>query len=395
MHAVWLFAGGALQVRAAQDIKKRGYKLILTDKDISCCCFKYADEFIQLDIFDIDGNLKVARLLKSKYKIKAVVTVAADCHETVARAAESLRLPGIDPVLAHNCRFKLKTREILMRADISQPDFSEISNINDASKAIKKMGLPVVLKSSNNSGSRGFTKIEHLDDLDQSAIDRAKEAGTTGYAILEKLVVPLGGTIAEQSVETLWYEGKMYWLNWVDRLFRKDFLLLDSFESNIYGDIPWGIELGHINPALHPSDIKKEVFDIIYKAGIAIDMHSQRGGHILKADIMLTEKGPFVLELTPRLSGGWDSSGTTPARGADFIGGAISLALGEKLSLELWFNYFQYRNPELFASILALINKDAKDCIGRMFAESSDFNRTKAVIMAYNNLMEGRYVSVE
>ena len=124
-------------------------------------------------------------------------------------------------------------------------------------------------------------------------------------------------------------------------------------------------------------------------------MHSQRGGHILKADIMLTEKGPFVLELTPRLSGGWDSSGTTPARGADFIGGAISLALGEKLSLELWFNYFQYRNPELFASILALINKDAKDCIGRMFAESSDFNRTKAVIMAYNNLMEGRYVSVE
>ena len=54
--------------------------------------------------------------------------------------------------------------------------------------------------------------------------ERAREAGTTGLVIVEELLHPVETEIAEQSVETLWYNGTMYWLNWVDRLFRKDFL---------------------------------------------------------------------------------------------------------------------------------------------------------------------------
>lgn len=389
--AIWLFAGGEMQKIAAKKIIERGYKLILTDRNPNCACSKYADEFIELDTFDIDGNLKVAQDLKNKYQIKAVITTAADCHETVAYVGKALNLHVINPKISNICRFKYKTRENLKNAGIPQPKFRKVSSIEEAKSAAKKIGLPVALKATNNSGSRGFSKIEHLDDLTDEVFDRAVSAGTTGYAIIEELLVPLNDEIAEQSVETLWYNGKMYWLNWVDRLFRKDFLFFNSIDPKFYSDIPWGVELGHINPAIHDYAVKQKVYNLIYRAGLAIGMKNEEGGHILKADIILTQNGPYILELAPRLSGGWDSSASTPMRGGDFIGGVISLALGEKLDLDLWTEYFQYKNPNLFCSVLASIGNNALDCIGRKFSAGWSFDRQKSIKNAYDNLKEENY----
>ena len=131
---------------------------------------------------------------------------------------------------------------------------------------------------------------------------------------------------------------------------------------------------------------------MIHAAGIAIGMNKEVGGHVLKADIMLTNDGPVIIELTPRLSGGWDSSGTTPARGADFQGGIIRLALGESLDLNLWHSYFEFKNPNLYASILTDIVPDTKDCIGRKFALGYGFERKDSLQLAFNNAKENKYV---
>lgn len=391
-NAIWLFAGGEMQKIATKKIIERGYKLILTDMNPTCICSKYADEFIELDTFDIEGNLKVAWGLKNKYQIKAILTVAADCHETVAHVGKALNLHATNPKISNICRFKCKTRENLKNAGIPQPEFRKVNSIKEAKRVAKEIGLPVALKATNNSGSRGFSKIEHLDDLTDEVFDRAVSAGTTGCAVIEELLVPLKNEIAEQSVETLWYNGKMYWLNWVDRLFRKDFLFFDGIDPKFFSNIPWGVELGHINPAVHDYTVKQKVYDLIYRAGLAIGMKNEKGGHILKADIILTQNGPYIFELTPRLSGGWDSSASTPIRGGDFIGGAICLALGEKLDLDLWAKYFQYKNPNLFCSVLASIRKNALDCIGRKFSVGWSFDRKKSIKNAYNNLKEENYV---
>lgn len=395
-NAIWLFAGGGMQKLAAEKIIEAGYKLILTDKDPNCYCSRYADEFVKLDTFDIESNLKAAQKLKTKYNIKAVLTAAADCHETVANVAKELHLPGISPEISHNCRYKLETRKILTKAGLPQPKFQKVTNLQEAKKAAKKIGLPVVIKASNNSASRGFTNIEKLDDLTPEIFKRAIENGTTGYAIIEELLFPIEikNELAEQSMETLWYNGKMYWLNGTDRFFRKSFLLFDSLKDiDIYSDMPWGIELGHINPIIHDYKTTKAIYDFIYKAGLAIGMGQERGGHILKADIMLTKKGPYIIELTLRLSGGWDSSKTTPSRGADFVGGVIRLALGERLDLNFWLKHFHFKNPNLISSILTWIPKDAKDCMGRKFAEGLGFDREESLRNAYKNLLAGRFIS--
>ncbi|MEK6531802.1 MAG: hypothetical protein AABZ23_04830 [Deltaproteobacteria bacterium] len=393
--AIWLFAGGPMQAGAAIKIQEAGYKLIITDMNPDCACAGYADELVEADTFDINKNLKSSRTLSKKYSIKAVVTAAADCHETVSRVGKSLGLHAIDPLISRSCRYKNFTRDLLKKAQILQPRFKSVKGLKEAREFIGALGGRGALKATNSSGSRGFSAIEHIEELTPEAFDSALSAGTTGNVLVEELLSPLESEIAELSVETVWSNGRMYWLNWVDRLFRKDFLLFKGLKG-AYGDVPWGVELGHINPAVHRSETKEKIRDMIYRAGIAIGMGRERGGHILKADVMLTADGAYLLELTPRLSGGWDSSGSTPARGADFTGGAIAMALNRRLDINMWHEYFEYKNPSLYASVMARVEPDAKDCIGRRFAVGTGFEREASIGAALKNLKRENYViSVE
>jgi len=389
--ALWLLAGGQMQAPAAKKIKDDGFQLILTDMNPKCYCNKYAVEFVELDTFDINRNLEKAKNLRLKYEIKGVLTAAADCHETVAHVAKYLRLPGINPVISNICRQKHKTREILTDAGLLQPRFIVVENINDARKFANELNVPVVMKATDNSGSRGFSFIESAKDINDDNFNLALENGTSGKIIIEESLQPRDDIISEQSVETLWANGKMYWLNWVDRIFRSDLDLL-GINTDIYDNIGWAVELGHINPAVHDDEIKNNVKDLIYQAGIAIGLHKQKGTHILKADIMLTVNGPVILELTPRLSGGWDSSGTTPARGADFIGGVTEICKNNDINDDIIGKYFSFKNKELFSSVVAYAKKGSTDNIGRKFSIATAKNREDSVIQALNNLKEKNYV---
>ncbi len=362
--AVWLFAGGQMQEPAAIKIKELGYRLIISDRSPDCHCARYADELLALDTFDIAGNLQAAQTLAGKFAIEAVLAVAADCHETVAVVASSLRLNALDPKIAHICRYKQETRAILRQAHLPQPLAAVARDLGEARQLLADFGRPGVIKATNNSGSRGFSVAADPDALSAEMFEAALDAGTSGLVIVEERLAPITNEIAEQSLETVWYDGKMYFLNWVDRLFRNDALGFSSLRGEeLYADTSWAVEIGHLNPALHDHRTWQQVVEMVYRAGVAIGMDKQRGGHILKADIMLTERGPYIIELTPRLSGGWDSSASTPARGADFVGGAIKLALGRELDLDLWHAHFAYRNPSLFAAVLASIDRGAVDCI--------------------------------
>jgi biotin carboxylase len=390
--AIWLFAGGPMQEHTAKKIIEFGYKLILTDMDKNCVCAKYANDFIECDTFDFSANIGAANKLKLKYKICAGVTVAADCHETVALINRLLGLVGIDPTIAHICRHKNITREVLTAAGIYQPKYACVNNLNDAKSFLASIGNRGVIKSTDNSGSRGFSKVNSLEELTSSVFDLAIVSGTSGSVLIEETIIPRSDCISELSVETLWFNGKMYWLNWVDRLFKTDLNFINGFHDEGNAPLNWGVEVGHINPACHSISVKNEIYEMIYTAGAAIGINNEVGGHVLKADIMLTNHGPVIIELTPRLSGGWDSSGTTLARGADFQGGIIRLALGDALDLDLWGKYFEFRSPNLYASIWADVPSGAKDCIGRQFALGIDFDRDKSLLLAFNNAKENRYV---
>lgn len=381
-----------MQEPAAKKILDAGYKLILTDVNRGCACGRYASEFVECDTFDLEGNKAAAEKLREKYIISAGITLAADCHETVAHINRQLGLPGISPEVSHICRHKNLTRAVLTNAGIPQPKYAFVQNIEEARSFLKILGGHGVIKATDSSGSRGFAKINSPGELTDEVFEIAIRAGTSGAVIIEEALNPREDCIAELSIETIWSNGKMYWLNWVDRLFRSDLKYFPSLLGQQSDSVNWGVEVGHINPARHSISVKNKIHEMVYAAGLAIGMNSEVGGHVLKADIMLTDCGPIIIELTPRLSGGWDSSGTTPARDADFQGGIIRLALGEELDLDLWHAHFEFKSPNLYASVLADISPGAKDCIGRKFALGIDFEREKSLQLAFNNVKESNYV---
>ncbi len=156
--AIWLFAGGQMQESAAKKIVELGYKLILTDHNPQCLCARYADEFVACDTFDVDGNQFAAQELSEKYEICGVLTLAADCHETVARISRQLNLHGLSPEISQKCRQKNITREILTVAGIPQPRFVCVNNLTDAKVFLSSLGGLGVIKATDNSASRGGIK---------------------------------------------------------------------------------------------------------------------------------------------------------------------------------------------------------------------------------------------
>ncbi len=392
--AIWLITGGPMQYIAAKKIIDNGYALILSDRNPKATCASLADLFLEIDTFDVDAHIAACKEVKKKFDIKSVVTIAADCHYTVACLAQYLNLHGLDPNISKICRNKIQTRQLLKSIGMYQPDSYIIQSFADVSKFLEENPKKnFVLKASDSSGSRGFQIIQPNKKLTEKQFEYTQQFCSTGHIILEERLLPDPSQISEASVETVWVDGKMYWLNWVDRIFSSDLKFFPAFKLEFTP--PEGIELGHVNPGRREFSIKQTVAKLIEQAGCALGLRQQKGGHILKADIFFSTNGPVILELTPRSSGGWDSSGSSPARGADIVGGIIQMSLGELVDLSAWFRYFHYHDAERTAVVLSTISKNAVDCIGRQFTLVSGYSETSKLIeLAFQQLGREQYVSI-
>ncbi len=391
-HAVWLLAGGSMQVPAARYAKAQGYALVLTDRDPECRCRELADHFIPLDTFDLDGHLAALEEVRQRFELAAVFTCGADCHHTVARLAEAAGRPGHPPALSVQCRLKHVSRQRLAEAGLPQPRHCLVSDLDQARAALDRFGGSAVIKATDNSGSRGFAVLPGPEALTADLLQESIAQGTTGQALMEERLRPITHAPAELSVETLWYDGEMHWLNWVDRLFGRDMARFPAVIAERYRDLPDGIEVGHVNPSGHDETLRREIERQVAVAGRALGLDRLQGGTLLKADVMVTRDGPVIIEVTPRLSGGWDSAASTPARGGRFIEGMLDLALGRPLTPALWQARFRFDTEPRYSAVMAQIPDGARNCIGRRCALGQGKDSAAAVMAAYRALEAGRFL---
>lgn len=391
MEAIWLISGGPLQMIAAKKIKALGYALILSDGAENPVCRPLCDHFLHIDTFDGEGHLAAAGKLQDQFNIKAVLTSGADCHQTVATVADFLGLHHTPIAISHLCRNKHQTRQLLTDAGLYQPAFHLCHSYQQAREAAASLNGPFVLKATDNSGSRGFAAFNSVDDFSASHFDYTLNMGTSAAVIIEERLIPADNEISEASVETLWLDGKMRWINWVDRIFPCDLQFFPELAKRI--KVQSGIEVGHINPAVHSTTTFEQTRATIETAGKAMGMDKLSGAHLLKADIFFSSHGPVILEMTPRTSGGWDSSASSPARGADIVGGLIQMALGKKIGDAEWDRYFTFHDPNRVVAVMSKTTENALDCTGRIFAMDSGYGDRESIVMkAYNKLEKGETI---
>ena len=303
-----LVGAGLLQVPAIEIAQQEGLRVVATDRDPQAAAFKFADETAVLDTKDVEGHIHIAQRLAAEGNLAAVFTEGADVEVTVAEAARSVGLPGVDPQAAHRCSNKAEFRRLCAAAGLPGPRFREVDSVADASAALRETGLPAIVKALDNSGSRGATKIASEQDLSAAYDEALRWSGTDTVLVEECLSGP------EQSVETLvGRDGRQWRCNIVDRPFAFD---------------PYPIELGHDNPTVLSDRQQEQLYELVEVTTkvLGIDIGAA------KADTMWTQRGPVVLEMTARLSGGFHSQYTSPlAHGTNDIKAALDLALGREL----------------------------------------------------------------
>lgn len=310
---LWVVGGGAMQVPVVEEARKLDLAVICSDRDPTCECAAIADVFVEVDIFDVEGHIQAARNLRaSGIHIVGVLAAGIDAPVTMARLAQDLGLPGVDPTIAEVVNNKALFRRRLSELGFPVPRFVEVTEdlLADAEVLATQVGYPLIVKNTDSSGSRGARILEGPDSevlrealVDSIAVSRSRTA------LIESL-----WDGPEQTVETIFdTSGDFHRCFITDRIFDKG----DGF----------ALEIGLRHPSALSDIVQEEMYQIAESVARALGITIGAA----KFDFMLTPEGPRIIEMTVRLSGGFDSQYLVPgATGKNVIRAAILTAIGQK-----------------------------------------------------------------
>jgi biotin carboxylase len=301
---ILILAAGPMQIPAVLTAKELGLFVIAADRNPQAPGFRFADVGLPLDIVEYAPLADWADQHKGEYNISAVFA-GADVALTAAIINQRLGLPGIPVDVAEASHNKAKMKERWLRDGVSTPASEEVGNKTEAQHMAAKHGYPVIVKAVDNSASRGTRVVDSEAEL-ESAMDNAISHSSTSSCLIEQFVEG-----EEQSVETVMHRGEQLRAGMVDRH---------------YGFFPYPIEVGHTNPSHLSADVQEQIFRVVGHAARSLGIMNGPA----KADMILTKRGPMILEMPARLSGGFHSQYTTPlALGMNPIRAVMRQSLGD------------------------------------------------------------------
>lgn len=311
-EAVVIIGAGLLQVPLIHEAHALGLSVIATDSNPLAPGAQVADAFFSASTYNVEETLSYLPAMQAAYRLRGACTAGADCGPTVAAVAEAAGLLGIPVDVAHRTHNKAWVREALDEAGLAcyQPGFLCVAGGHSTALRTRAIaehnmlgGWPVVVKPLQQRASRGVSIAATPDEF---AIAVAKALPYGEEYLLEEW---LTGT--EHSAEALFdTDGTLAWFNIVDRPF--------SYASGT------GIELGHINPTQLDTGVQQQIQLMLLAAARALGV----GWGPFKVDVMLTADGPKILEVTARLSGGFDCQRTSPITGRHPMRQLLQLACG-------------------------------------------------------------------
>lgn len=265
-----------------------------------------ADHFYPVSIVEMDAILEECR----KIQPKAVVTIASDLAGiTVNYLARNLGLPCNSErniVISTN---KFEMRKAFQEAGVPTPEFHVVDERTDL-ESVRNMQLPVIVKPTDRSGSRGITKLETWEGLEEAVL-AAAENSFEKKALVEEYI-----------------EGEEYSCECISQNGTHHFLAITKKFTTGH---PHFIETGH----MEPSDLSEEVTDKIkhqiFKALDALEITVGASHSEFKVD---KNGNARIIEIGARMGGDCIGSDLVQlSTGYDFVKLTIQAALGEELEL--------------------------------------------------------------
>jgi biotin carboxylase len=321
---IWILGGGILQIENVIIAKNLGYKTIVTDLDYNCKCRKISDIFFKVDIFDVKKNLELLNKIKKKYNIVSIFVGGIDCTVTQAALARKINLVTSGIKIAKLTNNKYKFRSFLKKNKISNIPFIKVKKIkrNLLTEIEKKIKYPFIIKNVDNSASRGIQIVKKKINKEafKISVDKAIQASRCGYCIIERYC-----SGKEYTVETLFdINGKFH-----------PCFITERYFNHKNGK---ALELGLRSPSKLTLELQRQIFKFAKKIATKIGIKVGPA----KFDLMISEKKLIVLEMTTRLSGGFDCQYLVPAAsGKEVIKAAMLTSLGKEFDPKLLENKFK------------------------------------------------------
>ena len=224
-QSILILGAGIYQVPLIRAAKRRGLRTVVASTPGNYPGFSEADKVYYTDTVDREGILRVAR----EEGVSAVTTTGTDVAvASIGYVCRRLGLPGIGEEAARILTDKARMKEAFARGGVTTAPFRVVRAIEEARTAAEELGLPVMLKIVDKSGSRGITKISALSEL-PAAWDYACAATAADHFVVERFVEG-----KEFGIDAFVQNGKL--------------LLMLPHDKYVYHSAHTGIPIGHYCP---------------------------------------------------------------------------------------------------------------------------------------------------
>jgi biotin carboxylase len=259
------------------------------------------DHFYPISITEKEQILEKCEAVQ----IHGITSIGSDLAMTAVNyVANKMNLTGnsMDCTIVTTNKFAMRQR--LSEHNLPCPRFKKFISYHHG--IAEDFRVPFIIKPTDRSGSRGVTKINAREQI-QEALGRALTESLAGEAIIEEFI---DGN--EISVEMVSWKGTHHFITCTDKVSTGE---------------PYFVEIEQHVPATLHSDLENRIITLVKEALTVLGVE-YGASH---SELLITEdEDIFIVEIGARMGG--DNIGSDLVKlctGYDFVKGVIEIALGE------------------------------------------------------------------
>jgi len=304
--------GSTDQLFMLQTALAMGYGVVVLDANPAAPGLKLAPYAAPIDFSDIPRVIEyVDRLRADGVDVAGVSTMGSDIPQLIARIAAHYGWPGISVATGDLATDKLAMKQRLEQQGIPVPRYALVDSATAVIAQWRRWSCPrIIIKPTDRAGSRGVSLVAYESDC-QAAFEYARSSGRSGAVLMEAFIA--GPQI---STESILFDERSATPGFADRVYTG----MEVFHPQI-------MENGGWVPSSLSQDIQQQVSVLAEQAARALGI--QRG--VAKGDLVIdAQRGPLVIEIAARLSGGDFCESLVPlGTGVNYVREVIRMALGE------------------------------------------------------------------
>jgi biotin carboxylase len=309
MKKLLMLGGAYFQIPAIKKAKEMGYYVITCDYLVNNPGHRFADEFYNISTTDKEAVLNLAKSLQ----IDGIMCYAADSGApTVAYVAEKLGLPSHPYKSVEILTNKDKFREFQKENNFNTPKAKGYSTLEEAKADFHNFNMPVMIKPVDSSGSKGISKIDKIELLDEKVKNSLSFSKVKRF-IIEEYIECFGPHVGGDGFSV---DGKL-----VFRCFSNEYFSTNHLNPFVSIFASW--------PYIMPKHLHNKIHNEIQRVLNLLNMKTGAFNFDIRID---DNENVYLIEIAPRNGGDWNPNAIKYATGIDTIEYMIKAAVGEDCS---------------------------------------------------------------